>query len=276
MRWCVVMMALAPALVPGTALAAYPAVGHVVVVIEENHGLSQILGSADCPYINELAAHGALLTRSYAVGHPSEPNYLALFGGSTFGVKDDVCPPAGAPYGAPDLASALAAVGARFVGYSEGLPLTRPAACDDGVVSGYRRKHNGWVDFQGLTPSANLGFEAFPADPSALPQVAFVVPNMAHDMHDGTPAQADAWLKAQLSAYAQWCQAHDDLLIVTFDEDNGAEDNHILTLAYGRRVKAGHDSERVDHYGLLATVCRLFGALPPGQAAHAAPLRHLF
>jgi len=274
MVWIMTLaLALSPALAPA---AAYPKVGHVVVVIEENHGYSQILGSDECPYINQLAGRGRVLTRSYAVAHPSEPNYLALFAGSTFGVTDDACPPPGAPYDAPDLASALAAAGARFTGYSEGLPLTLAAACQDGLVSGYRRKHNSWVDFGGLPPGANLGFEAFPQDPNALPQVAFVVPNMAHDMHDGTPADADAWLKRSLAPYALWCAAHDDLLIVTFDEDNGAEGNHILTLACGRLVPPGQDDERVDHYGLLATLCRLYGAQAPGQAAQARPLARLF
>ena len=33
-----------------------------------------------------------MFTASYAVTHPSEPNYLALFSGSTQGVTDDSCP----------------------------------------------------------------------------------------------------------------------------------------------------------------------------------------
>src|SRR5262245_22506153 len=56
-----------------------PSPDKVVIVIEENHGESQIIGSASAPYINTLAANGALFTQSYAVTHPSEPNYLALY-----------------------------------------------------------------------------------------------------------------------------------------------------------------------------------------------------
>ena len=272
MRWMAVM---ALALWAGQARADYPRVDHVVVVIEENHGLSQIFGSPDCPTINNWASNGVLFTHAYAVAHPSEPNYLALFGGGTFGVQDDVCPPVGSPYDAPNLARNLGAVAARFVGYSEGLP-TDPLACSDTAQSGYRRKHNGWVDFAGLKPESNLPFTAFPKDLTSLPEVAFVVPNMQHDMHDGTPAEADAWLKENLSAYADWCQANSSLLIVTFDEDNGAENNHILTLAYGRQVKEGHDSERLDHYRLLRLLCDLYRAKAPGLAAQAKPLAQLF
>ena len=71
-----------------TAPAAIPAPAHVIVVIEENHGYSQIIGSGQAPYINSLATQGALFTNSFAVTHPSEPNYLALFSGSKHGITD--------------------------------------------------------------------------------------------------------------------------------------------------------------------------------------------
>ena len=74
------------------AAAGLPRPDHVVVVIEENHGYSQIIGSSSAPYINSLAKQGASFTQSFAVTHPSEPNYLALFSGSTQGVTDDSCP----------------------------------------------------------------------------------------------------------------------------------------------------------------------------------------
>ncbi|HWO38016.1 MAG TPA: hypothetical protein VNO32_55285, partial [Candidatus Acidoferrum sp.] len=64
---------------------AMPLPAHVVVVIEENHGYSQIIGSSQAPYINTLASEGASFTNSHAITHPSEPNYLALFSGSTQG-----------------------------------------------------------------------------------------------------------------------------------------------------------------------------------------------
>src|SRR5690348_10065405 len=44
---------------------------HVVIVLEENHAYSQIIGSASASYINSLAAQGALFTNSYAIEHPS-------------------------------------------------------------------------------------------------------------------------------------------------------------------------------------------------------------
>jgi hypothetical protein len=65
---------------------------HVVIVVEENHSFSSIIGSSAAPYINSLAQQGALFTQSFAVEHPSQPNYLDLFSGANQGVTDDSCP----------------------------------------------------------------------------------------------------------------------------------------------------------------------------------------
>src|SRR6188768_347600 len=65
---------------------------HIVVVIFENKHRSSVIGSAQAPYLNKLAAQGASMTHSYGVTHPSQPNYLALFSGSTQGVTSNACP----------------------------------------------------------------------------------------------------------------------------------------------------------------------------------------
>ena len=64
-----------------------PRPDHIVMVIEENHSYSQIIDSPDAPYINSLAARGAVFTQSFGVTYPSQPNYLALFSGSTQGIN---------------------------------------------------------------------------------------------------------------------------------------------------------------------------------------------
>src|SRR5437762_124224 len=111
------------------AQAAPPKPDHVVIVIEENHSYSQIIGSASAPYINSLAGQGALFTQSFAITHPSQPNYLHFFSGSAQGVTDDTCPPPGSPYAAANLGAELIAKGFTFGGYSEDLPSTGSTAC---------------------------------------------------------------------------------------------------------------------------------------------------
>ena len=73
--------AQAPALAPNIFGITPP--DHVVIVIEENHSFSSIIGSSQAPFINSLAQQGALFTQSFGVEHPSQPNYLDLFSGST-------------------------------------------------------------------------------------------------------------------------------------------------------------------------------------------------
>src|ERR1051325_9167474 len=120
-----------PALALGQATPPKP--DHVVIVIEEHHSYSQIIGSASAPYINSLASQGALFTQSFAVTHPSQPNYLHLFSGSAQGTTDDTCPPPGSPYATANLGGELIAKGLTFGGYSEDLPGTGSTACSSGT-----------------------------------------------------------------------------------------------------------------------------------------------
>src|SRR3954467_14731906 len=95
-------------LAAAAAAAAIPRPDHVVIVVEENHGYSDIIGKSAAPYINSLANKGASFTDFHGVGHPSQPNYLAMFSGSMQGVTSDATPP---PINAPNLASGLIAAG---------------------------------------------------------------------------------------------------------------------------------------------------------------------
>src|SRR6185312_6017422 len=107
------------------AAATLPTYAHIVIVMEENHSYSDIIGNSKAPYMNTLANSGALITASYGVTHPSEPNYMALFGGSTDGLSSDACPVTSS---AANLGSELLGAGYTFKGYSEGLPSTGSTA----------------------------------------------------------------------------------------------------------------------------------------------------
>jgi acid phosphatase len=240
--------------VAGAATSAVPHFAHIVVVIEENHSYRDIVGSSRAPYFNSLAHSGALLTRSRGVTHPSEPNYLALFSGSTHGLANDSCPHR---YRTRNLGSQLRNHGQRFAGYAESLPRTGYVGCYAGA---YARKHAPWTDFANLPRRVGRPMSAFPAAYARLPRVAFVVPNLNHDMHDGTITQADHWLHNHLAGYVRWARRHNSLLIVTWDEDDSSAGNHIPGLFVGAHVRAMRYRGRVDHYRLLRTIeaaCRL-------------------
>jgi hypothetical protein len=235
---------------------AIPGVNRVVVVIEENHAFQQIIGSVAAPYINSLAGRGALMTDSFALTHPSQPNYLELFSGSTQGVVDDSCPQS---FNAPNLASELLAKHRSFGGFSESLPATGYLGCS--APGGYVRRHNPWADFSNVPPSENLPFAQFPADFTRLPTVSYVVPNLADDMHDGTVQQGDLWLARHLGPYVRWADSHNSLLIVTWDEDDGTHGNRIATLLVGPMVQPGRYGEFINHANVLRTIEAIY-ALP--------------
>lgn len=247
-RWLPAML-----LVTQSAIGSeLPRPDHIVIVIEENRAVSRIIGNQDASYINELARRGALFTNSHGVTHPSQPNYLALFSGSTRGISSNTCP---LSLSGPNLASALMEKGYSFASYSESLPEAGYEGC---IWGAYRRKHNPIANWKELA-AYNLPFKAFPQDYSQLPTVSFVVPNQLNDMHDGSIAQGDAWLKQNIESYVLWAMKHNSLLIVTFDEDDGSEGNRIATILVGQRVKPGMNALRVDHYGLLRMVEEVYG-----------------
>ncbi|MEO6701723.1 MAG: alkaline phosphatase family protein [Jatrophihabitantaceae bacterium] len=244
-----------------------PQPAHTVVVMMENHSYSEIIGSSSAPYINSLATGGALFTNSFGTTHPSEPNYLAIFSGSTHSLTSDSCPHT---YTTQNLGSELITTGLTFKGYSESMPSNGYTGCTSGA---YARKHNPWVNFTSNVPAAsNLTFSSFPTSFSSLPTVSFVIPNLNDDMHDGTIAAGDTWLKNNIGAYATWAKANNSLLVVTWDEDDSSQSNQIPTIFYGGPVKTGSYSEKVTHYGVLRTIEQAYGLPYVGSSATATPI----
>ena len=253
----------APAPGGGAALATIPKYEHVVVVVMENHQLAQVIGHPAAPYLTSLARQGANFTNSHGIGHPSQPNYLALFSGSTQGVLSDRCPQTFATEN--NLGAQLIAAGFSFIGFSEGLPVPGFTGCKAGH---YARKHNPWVNFASVPAPSNQPYTAFPADFETLPTLSFVIPDMVNDMHDSSVKVGDAWLAAHVDAYAQWAKTHNSLLIVTFDEDDYATvSNLIPTVMVGANIVPGDYAEEINHYRVLATLENMFKLAPLTPAA---------
>jgi len=259
----------APAGDPG----AVPRPRHVVLVVEENREYAQIIGNEAAPWINRLAREGALFTRSHAVAHPSQPNYLALFAGSTFGVDSDDCPLA---LDGPNLGSALIAAGHTFATYAEGLPQTGWEGCRSGA---YVRKHDpaaNWIG-RGLPAAVIRPMRDFPTDFDHLPAVALVIPDQDNDMHDGGIAEGDRWLERHLDAYVTWAREHESLFILTWDEDDYRhDDNHVATVFAGAGVEPGRYAEPVDHYAVLRTLEAMYGLPLLGESARADPITSIW
>ncbi|MBN9563864.1 MAG: hypothetical protein J0H14_24540, partial [Alphaproteobacteria bacterium] len=234
---------------------AVPNYDHIVVVMMENHDYNEIIGNAQAPYINNLAAGGALLTNYTAITHPSEPNYFALYAGSTFGISDDN------HYSEPDptLATILQGAGKTFTGYVEG------------GASSY--DHNPWESFpEGF--SVEKDFSTFPsaANFASLPNVSFVIPNVNDDMHNGTIQQGDSWLQSNLNSYAQWAQNNNSLLVVVWDEGDVSPNDQVAAILYGAHVVPGDYNTAYNHYDMLSTLLAANKLTGPRNAATAPPI----
>ena len=249
---------------------------HVVIVIEENHGYDQIIGSDSASFINKLARQGALFTNSHGVTHPSQPNYLAIFSGTTQGVTGDQCLEDSTSFTTPNLAASLIKKGYTFKGYGQTMPSAGFLKCYYKIsdITGmmlYGRKHCPWVNWLGdkknqISPSLSQPMTEFPKDFNKLPTVTFAVPDMDHDMHNlagpGDSAaivRGDNWLRNNLSRYIKWAKTHNSLLIITYDEDQLTAENHIPTIFVGANVKPGKYSEKIDHYSILKTLETMYG-----------------
>src|SRR5205809_123210 len=97
-----------------------------------------------CELSDGYLPSGGLVVRkhiTYAITHPNEPNYLAIFSGSTQGVTNDNCP---LTFSGNNIANQLITAGKSFKQYSEAIPSDGYTGCSSGT---YRRKHNAAPDF---------------------------------------------------------------------------------------------------------------------------------
>jgi hypothetical protein len=258
-----------PNVAPAKTAAKSLKVDHIVIVVEENHSYREIYNNPKAPYMNQLMNNGANLVNHYATRHPSQPNYLDLFSGSNQGVTSDKQPKT--MFKTDNLAAELIKHGYTFGGYSESQPKVGFNGPYDHTFK-YARKHNPWTNFTNVPASANMPFTSFPKEYSKLPTVSFVIPNMDHDIHDGTIKQADDWLKNNLSGYVKWAQTHNSLFILTWDEDDMSAQNKIPTAFVGPMVKKGTYTQKSDHFSLLRTIEDLYGLPAVGASKTANPI----
>jgi len=247
-----------------TAAPAMPRPDHVLVVVMENKDPGEVLNSRQAPYLTALAKEGASFTNAHAETHPSQPNYIALFSGSTQGVTDNDC---GHAIAQPNLGSELIAAGHTFAGYAEALPQAGSTVCTAGR---YARKHSPWVNFTNLPrTTTNLPASALTSWDS-LPTVAFLTPDLCHDMHDCPVSAGDAWAKQTLGSYLAWANTHNSLLVLTFDESEAhTAGNPIATVFAGPMIAPGAYATRIDHYSILRTIQDMYGLAALGHSADA-------
>jgi acid phosphatase len=252
-----------------------PAIQHVFIVVMENHGYNLVWNTVDTPYITQLGNAYARATNYHAVGHPSLPNYLEMYGGSNYGITTDCLPSTTCTSSAVNLADNLDAKGLTWKGYME----TMPSPCYLNNSGNYAPKHDPFVYFDDIRLNSTrcashvLPYTALSSDlasAATTPNYAFITPNLCSDMHNCTINTGDMWLMNNLPAIlsSPACTVDKCLLILTWDEDDGHESNHVLTIFAGSAAQTGGVTSAVayNHYSLLRTVEDIFGL--PAQTAN--------
>jgi acid phosphatase len=269
-RSLTVSIAIAAALAARPVAAqTVPPMDHVIIVVMENHSYDQV---RTLPYISTLISSYTSFSQSYAVSHPSQPNYLALWAASTLGISDDNCPPSGAPYSAGNLGNSCEVAGRTWKSYCENLPSVGSTACQSSDNS-YKRKHHPCPDFSNLDHSKEYGYGQLATDIAAgtLPALSFVVPNMCDDMHDCSASTGDTWLSHNLPAMISAVGPR-GLVILTWDEDDKSSSNHILTVFAGPTVKTNYvSSQQITHYTVVRTICDALSISSFASASSATP-----
>jgi len=273
-RLAAALATVAALVVPAApARPTVPAFRHVVVIVFENKEFQSVIGSRDAPTFNTMLHRYATLVSYYGVAHPSLPNYLALVSGSTQGIQSDCTT---CLVSARNLADTLEAAGKTWKLYAEGLP--RPGYT--GAFSGrYAKKHDPFLYFRDVLASPARRDRVVPFGQlrrdlasGALPDFAFVVPDLCHSMHDCSVQTGDRWLRAQLP---QLLMLPDSVVFVVFDEgSSGARGGgHVPALALGTAVRPHTRFTAVmSHYGLLATVEDAWGLERLGRSAQTVPI----
>ena len=157
-----------------------------------------------------------------------------------------------------NLVDLMEAHNVSWKGYMEDLPYE----CYSGGYKGaYYRKHNPFISFDNIRKNPARCAKIVNAKQldvdlasGSLPQYSYYTPNINNDGHDTGLAYAgkylDAFLGPRLAKFPPRT-----LIIITWDEDDYFDNNHIDTIALGSMLAPGStDNTLYNHFSLLRSV----------------------
>jgi hypothetical protein len=271
---------------------------HVFMVYLENHGVNDIIGSPNAPYINSLINTYGYGSNYFALAHPSAPNYYPILGGTDFGFNYN-CPTN--CFNAPNLPDNIEAAGKTWAGYEEGMP----APGTEVSAPGYAPDELPFFAFSDIfNDPARAQAHLFPltqmatdlASTATTPNFVWFAANEASNgegpidfpfgilsfalsqltTHQYNIAAADQFLQQEIPIIMNspaW-QTQRCAIFITFDEDYnnlslgiGNEGNHVAMIVIpspNSGMLQGHFvvDDYNNHYSLLRTIEDSLG-LPP-------------
>jgi hypothetical protein len=228
---------------------------HVFLIYMENKGTGDIVGSPNAPYINGLINNNGYADNYFALGHPSDPNYIRPMGGSDFGLDYN---PTGNVIDANSLMEEMDQANVSWAGYAQSMPtpgdLTPSGdySPDELPFSQFSYVYNNSSAYlqEHLLPLTQLSTNL--EDPTKFPEFTWIAADENHNMegpidsvggiarflisqftnHQYNVSAGDQFVQNEVNAIehsATWnTQGQNDAIIITFDEDNNN-----LSLGFG-------------------------------------------
>jgi phosphatidylinositol-3-phosphatase len=239
------------------------AIRNVVWIWFENHGVSQARNVGE---FKTLADSYGDATQFFAHTHPSQPNYVYATAGDTCGITSDALATCSAD-------NIFHQVGdSQWRSYQESMA----SNCDRTTSGPSPVKHDPARIFTNIDCAAND--LPLPANPSFDRKFTFVTPNLCDDGHDCSIQTASDFLASftpKVLSSPQY-KAGNLLYVVTFDEDEFTESNHIYTALVNEASRGKSVSTHYDFCNLLATTEDLLKVGRIGCAVGASSMANAF
>ncbi|KAK4197677.1 phosphoesterase family-domain-containing protein [Triangularia verruculosa] len=216
------------------------------------------------PNLAWLATQGISLTNYIARTHPSQPNYIAVAGGTRHGITDNNVHRLDASI--KSVVDILDAGGISWSIYQEDMPYSGFQGPSYAGGS-YVRKHNPLASFDSVTGSVTRSakcknFTMFEQDlaNNKLPQWMFLTPNMDNSGHDTSVSYAGRWARNFITPLLSDSKFNipRTLVMLTFDEGSYNRNNQVYAVLLGSAVpsnkKGTTNSTSYGHYSVLKTV----------------------
>src|SRR5437899_7753290 len=185
----------------------------LVVVLMENKNLNEVYGPA--PYMTQLADQYSFSQGWSSITNPSQPNYIALLGASTFGVGGDGNHP---NLNHPTLVDLIETSGHTWNAIAEG----SGSGCSINPDRG--EDHFPFLSYTTITGNparcANLHSGSSADVVAALnagTNFIWFTPNDGHNMHDNSVASGDSWLQSWVPGLLTAMAGKHAALFLTYD-----------------------------------------------------------
>src|SRR5256884_5486599 len=277
----VVVALLGSGLVPIAAPVTIAPPGHMsveakgnfdqfVVVLMENHDLTDIYGPAT--YMTQLADQYAFAQHWQSITNPSQPNYIAILGGSTFGVSGDGNHP---NLNHPTMVDVIETSGHTWNAIAEG----SGSGCSINPNRG--EDHFPFLSYTTITGNsarcANLvsgDSKTVIAQLNAAVNFIWFTPTDNHNMHDNSVSSGDSWLQSWVPGLLSAMAGKKAALFIMYDEGYASPPLIYAGFSGPATRTAVKSSVSDNHYSLLKLLEDVWGggSVRQGDVGAASPV----